>query len=175
MRMRIRLLLPLVVLCMGLLAGSAHARVYIQKAFVASAAQEVPTNGSLGTAAGSITVNTDTNILHYDITYQNLTSAETAAHIHGPAARGVNAGVLVGLPAGPNKVGDWNYPEAQENNILNGLTYVNIHTANNGGGEIRGQVEVVQVPGIAPWGIALLASMLVIGAAVVIRRRQALA
>ena len=107
--------------------------------WVGDATQEVPTNASLATGSGTVTVNTLTNTLSYNITHN--VANETAAHIHGPAARGVNAGVLVGLPAGPNKVGTWNYPEAQEANILNGLTYINIHSAAFGGGEIRGQID----------------------------------
>lgn len=178
-RTGIRFLTVLGVLCSVALASTAHARTYIMKDFRISAAQEVPTNASPGTGTGTITVNTDTNILHYDISYSGLTSNETAEHIHGPAARGVNAGVLVGLPADPtpadhadHKVGDWNYPEGQETNILNGLTYVNIHTVNNGGGEIRGQIEVVQVPSLGQWGLLALAMALVAGGTTVMSRRR---
>jgi hypothetical protein len=103
-----------------------------------NAAQEVPTNGSVATGRGQVTINTATNILSYNITHNVV--GENAAHIHGPAARGANAGVLVGLPAGPTKVGTWNYLEAQEADILNGLTYINIHSGAFGAGEIRGQI-----------------------------------
>jgi hypothetical protein len=50
------------------------------------------------------------------------------------------------LPLGSPKVGTWNYNESDEQAILNGLTYVNIHTVNFGGGEIRGQVVNTVVP-----------------------------
>lgn len=145
--MRSRTLLVLLgINTFAVLAGNAHAATYIQKHFVINGAQEVPPNGSAGSGNGIITVNTTTNVLHYDLRYTGLGSAENAAHIHGPAARGVIGGVLVALPAGSPKVGDWNYPEAQEANILGGLTYINVHTANFGGGEIRGQIEVVDAP-----------------------------
>ena len=133
------------VLCFGALAGSAHATTYIMSNWQASGAQEVPANGSAATGTGIITVNTDTNILHYDIAHSGLAN-ETAAHIHGPAARGMNAGVLLTLPAGTRKVGDWNYPESREANILGGQTYIDIHTTAFPGGEIRGQIEVVPYP-----------------------------
>src|ERR1051326_5194295 len=62
------------------------------------------------------------------------------SHIHGFAGPGVPAGVVFPLPLGNPKVGVWNYAEADEANILAGNTYANIHTTNNPGGEIRGQI-----------------------------------
>jgi hypothetical protein len=50
--------------------------------------------------------------------------------------------VLHPLPLGTPKIGVWNYAEAQEANILAGLTYFNIHSTVHGGGEIRGQIVV---------------------------------
>jgi hypothetical protein len=71
-------------------------------------------------------------------------------HIHGPAAVGQGTGVLVSLvpyhfPASdPAKggviVGTLNFPAASVSNLLAGLTYLNVHTATNSGGEIRGQL-----------------------------------
>ena len=74
------------------------------------------------------------------ISYAGLSSPENAAHIHGFAGPGTPAGVVFTLPAGNPKVGTWNYAEGQEASILGGLCYVNIHTNNNPGGEIRGQI-----------------------------------
>jgi hypothetical protein len=108
---------------------------------ILNAGQEVPTNASTATGTGTVAVDTKNNVLHFDISYSGLSSAETAAHIHGPAARGMNAGVLFTLPSGAHKVGDWNYPSNLEADILNGLTYVNVHSVTFGGGEIRGQIE----------------------------------
>ena len=69
----------------------------------------------------------------------------TAAHIHGPAARGTPAGVLVGLnPAGP---GLWVLPDnavlpaANAADFTNGLLYYNVHNDVNPGGDIRGQID----------------------------------
>jgi hypothetical protein len=104
-------------------------------------AQENPPTGSTATGSGVIEIDTTTNNLYYNITFSGLSSAETAAHIHGFAPRGTNAGVLAPLPAGSPKSGVWNYAEAQEANILAGLTYINIHSTNFPGGEIRGQID----------------------------------
>jgi hypothetical protein len=103
--------------------------------------QEVPPTPSTGLGIGVYDIDTAANTLAFDIRFAGLTSAETAAHFHGPAPVGVNAGVIFALPLGSPKIGVWNYPELQEANILNGLVYANVHTVNFGGGEIRGQFE----------------------------------
>ncbi|OGF05496.1 MAG: hypothetical protein A2W00_01320 [Candidatus Eisenbacteria bacterium RBG_16_71_46] len=140
-----------------------------------NAAQQVPTNGSTATGTMNITVDTNANTLTYQITYGGLSSAETAAHIHGPAAPGTNAGVKHALPAGSPKNGVWNYPEPDEADILSGRMYVNIHTSTNPGGEIRGQIAPL-VPGASSWGLmALAAAMLATGGFVVLRRRRSIA
>jgi len=107
--------------------------------------QENPPNASPARGFGLFQIDTTTNTLSYYIAH-NLGALETAAHIHGVAGIGQNAGVMHPLPAGNPKVGAWNYPEAQENNILRGMMYVNSHTAAFPGGEIRGQVTPIVFP-----------------------------
>ena len=113
-------------------------------------AQEVPPNASLGTGTGTIDVNTVTNQLSYNITFSGLGSAETMAHIHGFAPPGMNAGIIHTLPNGSPKIGVFNYSDAQEANILNGLSYVNIHSVNFPNGEIRGQISGPTLPCPSP-------------------------
>jgi len=127
--------------------------------------QEVPPNASTARGCGRFLINTNTNELRYHISFTGLSSAETAAHFHGIADPGINAGVLVGLPSGNPKVGTWTYPEAIENDLLSGRVYVNIHTQMFPGGEIRGQVSDMvavldgaqenppTIPGSAGWGL----------------------
>ena len=105
------------------------------------ALQETPVNFSL-TSSGFALVAIDTaaNTLGYDVHITQLSGAETAAHIHGYASLGNNAGVVQGLALGARKLGTWTYPAANEVDVLLGRTYFNSHTAANPNGEIRGQI-----------------------------------
>ncbi len=108
------------------------------------AQQEVPPVPiTTGAGCGLISFDEATNTMGYDIAFANMSSAETVRHIHGFAPPGAPAGVLVALPAGPRKLGQWIYGAANAANVLAGLTYINIHSVMFGGGELRGQ--------IAPW------------------------
>ncbi|MCC6229526.1 MAG: CHRD domain-containing protein [Phycisphaerales bacterium] len=109
-------------------------------------AQEVPANGSNGRGFGLFMYDNVANTLDYYIAYAGLSAAETAAHIHGFARIGVNAGIKHTLPAGNLKVGTWNFTDADEESLWNGMTYVNIHSTNIPGGEIRGQIVSTVVP-----------------------------
>lgn len=105
--------------------------------------QEVPPTSSMGTGTGLFTLDPATRQLTWTVTYANLTGPAGAAHIHGPAAPGANAGVVVNLA--PNGVrnpieGMTVLNEAQTADLLAGRDYVNIHTVANKGGEIRGQI-----------------------------------
>ena len=103
--------------------------------------QEVPPVPTMGAGTAFLSIDTVANTLSYNITHAMLSSPETAAHIHGFAPPGVSTGIKHNLPAGFHKVGVWNYVQADEAGILAGQTYINIHSSNFGGGEIRGQVN----------------------------------
>lgn len=111
-----------------------------------SGAQEVPPTPSGGFGTGTFVLNNAQTQLTFNITYSGLSIAASAAHIHGAAPPGVNAGVLFNLgPFGTFGTsgsfnGVWAIPAAQVPNLINGLLYVNIHTTNFPGGEIRGQI-----------------------------------
>jgi len=102
--------------------------------------EEVPANNSPAVGCGRFVIDTCANTLTYHIVIADLSTPETAAHIHGVANPGVNAGVLIPLPAGPVKIGTWTYPETLQNDLLSGRMYVNVHTTANPGGEVRGQI-----------------------------------
>lgn len=91
---------------------------------------------------GEFWVDTKHNTVTYDVTYMGLESNETGAHVHGFADKGANAGVLAPLPMGMHKTGMFNYTENMEQQILAGMTYVNIHSEEYPAGEIRGQIEL---------------------------------
>jgi CHRD domain len=104
---------------------------------------EVPPNTTTG--SGSATVTLDGNKVTWDVTFSGLSGPATAAHIHGPAPAGKNAGVLVwlstkGKPATSPLKGSAKLTAAQVTDLMNGQCYVNVHTAKNPGGEIRGQL-----------------------------------
>lgn len=108
-----------------------------------SAANESPSNTSKGTGMVDLTLNTSTHQGTYTITYENLSGPAMAAHFHGPAEQGKNAGVLVpvaGEMASPIK-GEAKFTAEQEKDLQAGRVYLNIHTAANKDGEVRGQLE----------------------------------
>lgn len=102
--------------------------------------KEVPSNNSIATGTGSFILNTQNNTLTYNISFDNLEATQTAAHIHGPADPDMNAGVLFTLPNGKMINGIWNYSQNREDDILDGKTYVNVHSTKYPDGEIRGQI-----------------------------------
>jgi hypothetical protein len=111
-----------------------------------SGAKEVPKNDSKGTGKLEATYDTATKVLSYSLTFEGLTGPATAAHFHGPAPRGQNAGVLAPIgeknPVSP-VTGTVTLSEDQAKELHAGKVYVNVHTAANPGGEIRGQVAHV--------------------------------
>ena len=93
-----------------------------------------------------LTFNDKTLALCYSITFFSPSTLETAAHIHGPAAPGTSAPVIVGLnpvPGNP-KNGCVNLPAKNKKDLKRSMTYVNVHTTRFGQGEIRGQVIPVK-------------------------------
>jgi glucose/arabinose dehydrogenase len=94
--------------------------------------------------------------LTFTVNYSGLTGAASAAHIHGAAPLGQNAGVMIdlspfnggGFGTAGTFSGTTNLNPTQLAAVIDGLTYVNIHTAANPGGEIRGQIapHVTAVP-----------------------------
>jgi hypothetical protein len=106
-------------------------------------ASEVPPKQVQGTGEALVSLDTTTKQLTYTVTFENLTGPATAAHFHGPAAVGKNAGVVVPIggsaPTSPIH-GSATLTDAQIKDLRAGLWYVNVHTEANKGGEIRGQV-----------------------------------
>jgi hypothetical protein len=106
-----------------------------------SGKSEVPPNTAAGTGTVTATYDTATKKFTWKGSYSGLTGPATAAHFHGPAAAGKNAGVLVPIsPNGPSFEGSATLNDAQAKALMDGDIYVNIHTAANKAGEIRGQL-----------------------------------
>ena len=115
-----------------------------------------------------------------NVTFQGLSANATAAHIHGPGARGKSAGVLIPLTVPPTTSGtiaqDVALTPTIKSYMIDGLTYVNIHTGNFPSGEIRGQVDSLQAqtatPAASNSGLLLLGVAIAgLGGAVLFRRR----
>lgn len=108
-----------------------------------SAASEVPPNSSGGIGTLEASLDQETNVLNYTVTYAGMSGPVKAGHFHGPAAAGSNAGVVLPFIGGvesPVK-GTALLTPAQAADLLAGKWYVNLHTAANPGGEIRGQAS----------------------------------
>lgn len=91
--------------------------------------------------------------------FSDLSSAANNSHIHGPTASNngsgftQTAGVQFTLTRSSNAVtgGTFTnpplqYTASQATDLMNGKHYINIHTANNGGGEMRGFLVAVPEP-----------------------------
>ena len=106
-------------------------------------ASEVPPTDSAGSGSADVTVDTDTKKLSWTINYSGLSGDAAAAHFHGPAAAGENAGPAVDISAAI-MAGSADITDQLLADLQAGKWYVNIHTAKFPDGEIRGQLEKAQ-------------------------------
>jgi hypothetical protein len=120
-------------------ASLAQADMLTFKAELTPAMEVPPAADSKGSGTATFMVDTATKKLTWEVMSKDLTGAATAAHIHGPAAVGENAGPMVDLSASIEK-GTADLTDAQLADIQAGKTYVNIHTEKYPDGEIRGQL-----------------------------------
>src|SRR6266581_1082874 len=139
-------------------------------------ANEVPPVASPGTGLATVVLDPTAQTIQINVTFSGLTSNDVAAHIHCCAPLGTNAGVATTVPAFPLfplGVTSGSYSSAvfalTQSTIYNpafvtlqgglsaaeaaliagiqtGMTYLNIHTVNFGGGEIRGQLFPIPEP-----------------------------
>jgi glucose/arabinose dehydrogenase/plastocyanin len=115
-------------------------------AYLTGAAERPNPVVTTGTGTGTLVL--EGNTLHFDIRYSGLSAPATLAHIHGPATAAEARGVLIDLApfnggafgTSGTLSGSVTLSPEHKAHILAGKTYVNVHTTNNPGGEIRGQV-----------------------------------
>ena len=110
-----------------------------------SPAQEVPSISVEGaSASAALVVDDDSGAISGTLNVSGLTGAPTMAHLHAGFA-GTNGPVLFGLD-GSDDGQVWTVPadtvltSEQLQMLLNGGTYLNVHTEANPAGEVRGQV-----------------------------------
>lgn len=135
MRKILAFLVPLALAaCAGMMPGGNSIKVNL------TGNEEVPPLSVAGSGSGAISIGADGSVAGSVTT----TGVEgTMAHIH-MGARGANGPVIVPL----TKSGDtYSVPagaklnEAQMQAFKAGNLYVNVHTARNKGGEVRGQLQ----------------------------------
>jgi hypothetical protein len=98
-----------------------------------------------GTGSATVTLDTTSGVCTVTGTFTGLTGPASAAHIHGPALPGQTAGVLhaltVTMATSGALSGTVTLLPAEITDMLTGMTYLNIHTAANANGEIRGNIN----------------------------------
>ena len=161
--------------------------------------QEVPPSGSPGIGSALVTLDTVTNLLTVNVSFAGLVSPTIASHIHCCTPPGANAMVATAVPTFPGfplGVTTGTYlmtfdltlastynpafitahggtvagaQAAFITGLTSGLTYLNIHTSQFPGGEIRGQLQAVPEPASV---LLLTTGILGIGGALRKRRKR---
>jgi len=100
--------------------------------------------GAAGVFTATVTKNGDAYALAWKLTFRKLSGRAGAAHVHRGKA-GVAGGVIVALcgPCRSGQKGTARITKAAAEAMRRGQAYVNVHTARNAAGEIRGQVKLV--------------------------------
>jgi hypothetical protein len=136
-----RSLLALTVAAGLFTAAGAHAEVLRFHAKLDGAQQSPPVD-TKGVGTATVRLNTVKKTVSYTVTFHHLSGPVTMAHFHGPADPGANAGVqvpLTGKLTTPIR-GTATLTDAQIADLEAGKYYINLHTAADPNGEIRGQV-----------------------------------
>jgi CHRD domain len=135
----------LLVLAIASILSATFASAILAKTTVFTAdlkgTSQVPPIESAATGKAEVTYDDASKMLTWTITYSGLSGNVTAAHFHGPAKEGENAGPMVPITQldSPMK-GSATLTEDQSQALTGGKMYVNVHTAKYPDGEIRGQL-----------------------------------
>jgi hypothetical protein len=130
---------------------------YQKTGILMTSAKEVPANSSTAIGIMDVSYTKETRILTWSVTWSGLTGPVTLMHIHGVAPAGYVASPVLNIIAGSNAIALPNatlYPATgkfsgtmlcdgvvvKEQDLINGLYYMNIHTTANPSGEIRAQI-----------------------------------
>ena len=133
---------------------------YEKKGIIMSSAQETPAVPSSALGTMDVFYSKETRTLSYTVTWSGLTDSLSLMHIHGLGPTGFAAGVVQNIVAASNSIfpqktsGKYTFLKSgtisgtlladgvavKEQDILNGVYYMNIHTPAYPAGEIRGQI-----------------------------------
>jgi hypothetical protein len=122
-------------------------------------AQEVPSNASPGSGFGMVLLNDAQTQITVDLSWSGLTAPATAAHIHD-GAPGIVGPVLFNFTGVPGATSgaipeqSFAITAGQVAQLQAGHFYMDVHTSNFEGGEIRGQVTLTPEPA-SVWLIGL--------------------
>jgi hypothetical protein len=107
---------------------------------------ESPQVNTAATGQIDAVLNKNTGLFRWRLTFFGLSGPATAAHFHGPAALGQNASPIVSMttPLKNASGGRATLTAAQTADLLAGRWYANVHTVTHPGGEIRGQMTLVE-------------------------------
>lgn len=168
-----RSILMAFVIGLFMVTGTATAQEPIHLAATLRGFEEVPALSSFGGGSFTATLSADLTELTWELSFSGLTADVTQAHIH-LAQPGVNGGIMVffctnldngpvGTPTCPdsgtiegsftaadivNSANNQGVPAGNffrfQRALRQGVAYVNVHTVRFPGGEIRGQVRIVE-------------------------------
>ena len=133
-------------LLLASLASANQAKKPTMEAFAAvlNSGQEVPhpTGTTMG-ASGKFTATLSGTTLTWKLTFGHLSGSATAAHIHSGVKGKAGPVLLIPLcgPCTSPESGTATVTSAQVSAMAAGKDYVNVHTAKNANGEIRGQIK----------------------------------
>jgi len=148
-------------------------------------ANESPSNASPGIGFTTVIYDSTAHTLSVNVTFSGLTGPTTASHIHcctatagtGTAGVATTTPTFAGFPTSYNPAfitangGTTASAEAAlAGGFANGTSYLNIHTTPFPGGEIRAFLTLGSVPALSGTAIALLAGLLAITGAAILRR-----
>lgn len=109
--------------------------------------QEVGPVATTGTGFASVSFDDVSGAMSVIGTFSNLIGTSNNAHVHGYSGFGVNSGAIISLTfdfgvTSGNFSGNGIIPAGNIDDVMDGLTYINIHSSFRPGGEIRGQIIV---------------------------------
>lgn len=131
----------LALLAFALLAPACSPTENYTASLVGGSAVPPVQTGAQGNAA--VTLDPTTNLMTYQVAHAGLSGPVTGAHIHGPAGTSGTGPIVVPFRNTDRTPiqGSASLTNAQVSQLRAGSYYINVHTARNPTGEIRGQIR----------------------------------
>lgn len=132
---------------------------FLDIALTGEAEVQTPAVVTDGTGKLNAVYNENTKKITYTISWKlgNESDKTVGMHFHGPATPSENAAIIIGIPLTQNSGGGYTDPgsesegsvsgqtraltQEEEDQLLNGMWYLNIHSTTYPSGELRGQVK----------------------------------